>query len=185
MPNTLDFFISQFRSRLDLPNEPSAYYRPRPYRNAAVRFRGCSLADFEERRRILIDEAGLNTFLFRADKIPGCDLLSDSGTTTMTIEQWAAMLLGDEAYGSNEGYFDLKEQVGATFGPAWRQRSGLREGDLDLLNLATRIHLQENLFPGRCALFKLLGKTFLTEIAFDLKISEGYSQREIAARFLA
>jgi tryptophanase len=124
MSNVLDFFISRFRSHLDLAHEPAAYYRPRPYRNAAVRFRGCSLADFNERRDILINEAGL-----RADKIPGCDLLSDSGTTTMTIEQWAAMVLGDEAYGSNEGYFDLKEQVGATFGPGWRQRSGLRVGE--------------------------------------------------------
>jgi len=146
MPNTLDFFISQFRSRLDLPNEPSAYYRPRPYRNAAVRFRGCSLADFEERRRILIDEAGLNTFLFRADKIPGCDLLSDSGTTTMTIEQWAAMLLGDEAYGSNEGYFELKEQVGATFGPRWRQRSGLQVGAHEPLFIFHQGRAAENAF---------------------------------------
>jgi len=133
MADVLDFFISKFRSNLDLPNEPSPYYRPRPYRNAAVRFRNCSPSDFEERKDILIKEAGLNTFLFRADKIPGCDLLSDSGTTTMTMEQWAAMLLGDEAYGSNEGYFELKDQVGATFGPAWRQRSGLGVGEREPL----------------------------------------------------
>jgi tyrosine phenol-lyase len=125
MPDVLDFFIAQFRSNLEAANEPSRYFRPRPYRNAAVRFRASSMADFEERRDILVREAGLNVFLFRADKIPGCDLLSDSGTTTMTMEQWAAMLVGDEAYGSNEGYFELKAQVGATFGPAWVQKPGL------------------------------------------------------------
>ncbi|HVO76526.1 MAG TPA: beta-eliminating lyase-related protein, partial [Candidatus Bathyarchaeia archaeon] len=146
MPNALDFFISQFRSRLELPHQPSAYHRPRPYRNAAVRFRGCSTADYEERRDLLINEAGLNMFLFRADKIPGCDLLSDSGTTTMTAEQWAAMLLGDEAYGSNEGYFELKDQVGATFGPSWRQRSGLRVGEREPLFIFHQGRAAENAF---------------------------------------
>ena len=51
----------------------------------------------------------------------------------MTMEQWAAMLLGDEAYGSNEGYFDLKEQVGMTFGPQWRQKNGLQVGEREPL----------------------------------------------------
>ncbi|MDD4857395.1 MAG: tryptophanase [Candidatus Krumholzibacteria bacterium] len=152
MPNALDFFISQFRSHLDLSNEPSGYYRPRPYRNASVRFRNCALADFNERRDILINEAGLNTFLFRADKIPGCDLLSDSGTTTMTSEQWAAMIVGDEAYGSNEGYFELKQQVGETFGPDWRQKSGLRVGDREPLFIFHQGRAAEN------ALFTVLSR---------------------------
>ena len=146
MPDVLDFFISKFRSHLDLDHEPSRYFRPRPYRNAAVRFRACSIADFEERRRILEKEAGLNVFLFRADKIPGCDLLSDSGTTTMTMEQWAALLLGDEAYGSNEGYFELKEQVGATFGPLWRQRPGLITGEGEPLFIFHQGRAAENAF---------------------------------------
>jgi tryptophanase len=146
MPNVIDFFIEQFRKHLNLSNEPSAYYRPRPYRNAAVRFRRCSLTDFEERKRILLHEAGLNAFLFRADRIPGCDLLSDSGTTTMTVEQWAAMLLGDEAYGSNEGYFALKEQVGETFGPAWRQAGGLPVGTREPLFIFHQGRAAENAF---------------------------------------
>jgi len=152
MPDVLDFFISKFRSHLDLDNVPSQYYRPRPYRNAAVRFRECSLGDFEERRRILEQEAGLNVFLFRADKIPGCDLLSDSGTTTMTMEQWAAMLLGDEAYGSNEGYFALKEQVGRTFGEAWRQEPGLLTGEREPLFIFHQGRAAEN------ALFTVLSR---------------------------
>jgi tyrosine phenol-lyase len=78
--------------------------------------------DFEGRRKLL-EEAGLNVFLFPAAEIPGCDLLTDSGTSTMTMEQWARLLLGDEAYGSNEGYFELLEAVRETFGEAWRQPS--------------------------------------------------------------
>ncbi len=118
MPDISDFFISKFRNlSMNIP-APSSYYQPRPYRNAAVRLRNCSLLDFEERKEIL-KQAGLNVFMFPAHKIPGCDLLSDSGTTTMTMEQWAQMLLGDEAYGSNEGYFELKDQIKDTFGENW------------------------------------------------------------------
>ncbi len=124
MSRKVDFFISKFRENLKKEFLPGDYFRPRPYRNAAVRFRDCSIEEFEERRDILIGEAGLNPFLFRADKIPGCDLLSDSGTTTMTIQQWAAMLMGDEAYGSNQGYFEMKEQFGSTFGSGWMGGEG-------------------------------------------------------------
>ena len=129
MADRIDFFIGKFRELYGRSNEFARYFMPRPYRNAAVSFRDCSVMDFEHRREILIKEAGLNVFLFRADRIPGCDLLSDSGTTTMTIGQWAAMILGDEAYGSNAGYFELKSQVVETFGPSWKQadRNGIEE----------------------------------------------------------
>jgi tryptophanase len=123
MSDATAFFIRKFRRALDNVPEPGRFFRPRPYRNAVVRFRGCSIDDFEQRRDILVNEAGLNAFLFRADMIPGCDLLSDSGTTTMTMEQWAAMFLGDEAYGSNEGYFELREQFAETFGAGWCDES--------------------------------------------------------------
>jgi tyrosine phenol-lyase len=116
----IEFLTSKFRSLLEKPSEPSTYYLPRPLRNAAVRLRRCRMDQFEERMDLL-REAGLNVFLFPAAEIPGCDLLTDSGTATMTMEQWSQLLLVDEAYGSNEGYFELLRQVEETFGPAWRQ----------------------------------------------------------------
>lgn len=128
MDDTVDFFIDEFRKNLDSEAEPGRYFSPRPYRNASVRFRECSIRDFETRREVLINEAGLNPFLFRSDIIPGCDLLSDSGTTTMTVKQWVAMMLGDEAYGSNEGYFEFKDQIAATFGEEWKS-SPVTEGE--------------------------------------------------------
>ncbi len=67
----------------------------------------------------MVEAVGLNVFKFPARMIPGCDLLTDSGTTTMTMRQWSQLLLGDESYGSNEGYFEFKEQVVETFGPQW------------------------------------------------------------------
>ncbi|MFO7675412.1 MAG: tryptophanase [bacterium] len=95
--------------------------RPRPYRNAAVSLRGHGPDERADRAR-LVAETGLNVFKFPAELIPGCDLLTDSGTTTMTMRQWAQLLLGDESYGSNEGYFELKAQLAETFGPAWATR---------------------------------------------------------------
>jgi tryptophanase len=94
---------------------------PRPYRNAAVSFRDPAAGSAAERLR-LAEEGGWNVFRFPAAMIPGCDLLTDSGTTTMTMRQWSQLLLGDESYGSNEGYFDFKRQVVETFGPGYENR---------------------------------------------------------------
>lgn len=85
----------------------------RPYSNHSVEFKGVFTA--EERAKML-EKVGLNVFFFPSEMITGCDFLSDSGTTTMTNEQWSSMHLGDEAYGSNKGYFILKERIQKTFG---------------------------------------------------------------------
>jgi tryptophanase len=98
------------------PAFPVYQHVRRPYRNATVRFR--KAITLEDRLEAL-HAAHLNVFQFRADYLDGCDLLSDSGTSAMTAEQWARLMLGDESYGSNEGYFELKEQVVATFGSSW------------------------------------------------------------------
>lgn len=113
MPSLAELWVNRF-SKLAA--------RPRPYRNAAVSFRTCRVDDYETRMK-MVDAAGLNVFRFPAAMIPGCDLLTDSGTTTMTMNQWSRLLLGDEAYGSNEGYFELKAQVASTFGPQWQNRN--------------------------------------------------------------
>lgn len=128
MHESVKFFIERFRELLDKDNEPGKYYRPRPYKNAAVSFRspGCSIQDFDARYDIA-KQTGFNVFMFPSNMIPGCDLLSDSGTSTMTIKQWAQMLQGDEAYGSNEGYLELKHQIRDTFGPDYAQEDPRHE----------------------------------------------------------
>ena len=95
------------------PEENKLKTSPRPYINHSVEFKkSYSAAD----RTKMLEKVGLNVFFFPAEMITGCDLLSDSGTTTMTNKQWAALQMGDEAYGSNRGYFLLMEIIRKTFG---------------------------------------------------------------------
>lgn len=117
MPSLLDNWAADFAG---------CRTRPRPYRNAAVSFRSHTIDEYRARARA-VRETGLNVFKFPAEMIPGCDLLTDSGTTTMTMRQWSELLLGDESYGSNEGYFLFKEQVVETFGQGWANRDPDRE----------------------------------------------------------
>lgn len=63
----------------------------------------------EERERFL-EQAGYNLFLIEARNIL-IDLLTDSGTSAMSTEQWAAMMRGDESYAGSESFFRLKRAV--------------------------------------------------------------------------
>lgn len=63
----------------------------------------------EERERYL-EQAGYNLFLIPAANIL-IDLLTDSGTSAMSTEQWAAVMRGDESYAGSESFFRLKRVV--------------------------------------------------------------------------
>ncbi len=87
-------------------------HQPRAYVNSGVRFHH----EFTLNQRLAAaKKAGWNVFQFPSEMLKGGDLLSDSGTTTLTAEQMSAMLLGDEAYGSNYGYFKLLESFENVF----------------------------------------------------------------------
>ena len=62
-----------------------------------------------ERERVLRD-ASWNLFGVAADKVL-IDLLTDSGTSAMSAEQWAAIMRGDESYAGARSFFAFEAAV--------------------------------------------------------------------------
>jgi len=64
----------------------------------------------KEERKSLIKEAGYNVFQLKINDVY-VDLLTDSGTSAMSDNQWAAMIKTKQAYAGTDSYYELEKVV--------------------------------------------------------------------------
>lgn len=137
-----------------------AKFIPEPYRIKVVEPIKMTTREYRE---AAIKEAQYNLFRLKGEDVY-VDTLTDSGTNAMSNAQWAALMMGDEAYAGAKSYFKLIDAAKDIFGygyiqPVHQGRAAekvlfpafLEKGKFAIANLffdTTRAHVE--LSGGRC-----------------------------------
>jgi tryptophanase len=64
----------------------------------------------KEERKQYLKEAYFNPFLLESDKVL-IDLLTDSGTSAMSANQWAGIMQGDESYAGVRSWIRMRDTI--------------------------------------------------------------------------
>ena len=123
-----------------------------------------------EERIQAIREAGYNTFLTRSRDVY-IDLLTDSGTAAMSDRQWAAMMLGDEAYAGSENFYHLEAVIREYYGYEYLVPTHQGRGAENLMSqllITPGDHIPGNMYFTTTRLHQeLAGGTFVDVIVDD------------------
>ncbi|MBP2069966.1 MULTISPECIES: tryptophanase [Anaerococcus] len=131
--------------KLNVPTPKSFSFVKRDIQNVTI-----------EQREEALKRTHYNEFAFPAGMLT-VDMLSDSGTTAMNDRQWAAMFMGDESYGRNNGYYVLLEAFRDCFERGDDQKRPvdmILSGEKDIDKLMDELYLCEyegGLFNGGAA----------------------------------
>jgi tryptophanase len=64
----------------------------------------------KEERQAILKKADYNSFRIKASDVL-IDLLTDSGTSAMSSNQWAGIMMGDESYAGSNSFFKFEDSV--------------------------------------------------------------------------
>lgn len=122
-------------------------------------------------RREILSKAWYNMFLIHADDVM-IDLLTDSGTSAMSSQQWSAMMIGDESYAGSPSFYRFEHAVQNITGMPYiiptHQGRAAEKIIFSILGGAGKYFLSNTLFDTTRANIEYSGS-----VGLDLVIPEG------------